>query len=63
MRKTQPEILMELIESIGQAEGATSQLVHTSGNPVAFMTMRETLATVKEMVMQLAPQGLSKVHP
>lgn len=54
------DILQELIESLTQAAGATSQLIHNSGNPVAFMTIREGVELMKEGCMLLMPASVMK---
>jgi len=51
------KIFNELIESIGQAEGAASQLVHRSGHPVQFMFLRDALAVAKKGFIKVAPQN------
>jgi hypothetical protein len=52
------DILQELIESLTQSAGAASQLIHNSGNPVAFMTIREGIELMKEGVMLLMPGSI-----
>ncbi len=56
--KSQTLILNEMVESLNQAIGAASQLIHLAGNPVGFMTIREALELTKEGVVSLAPQNL-----
>jgi hypothetical protein len=55
--RTQPEMLKEMVESLSQAEGAASQLIHMLQDP-RFMVIRESLQLAKEGVLMLAPQGL-----
>ena len=47
----------ELVESLKQAEGAASQLVHRTGHPMQFVVIRDTLALVTEGVMKVAPHN------
>lgn len=62
-KRTQPEILKDIVYGLGQAEGACSQLVHRSGNPAAFMQIRQILELTKEGVMELAPKSLRYAEP
>lgn len=57
MKKNPLKIFNELIESLNQAEGAASQLVHDSGHPVEFIVIRDTLSLVKEGCMDIAPHN------
>ncbi len=56
--KTVYQTFNELIESIGQAEGCCSQLVHMTGHPRQFMIMRDTLSLVKEGAIKIAPHNI-----
>lgn len=56
--RTQDEILKDIVMSLTQAIGAASQLIHASGNPMFFLTARESLELTKEGITALAPQGL-----
>lgn len=55
--KSQYQICNELIESLTQAAGAASQLVHHVGHPVQFMAIRDELNLVKELCIHIAPQN------
>lgn len=61
--RTQVGILKDIIESLTQAIGAASQLIHVSGNPAFFMHVRESLELTKEGISMLAPQGLVMGSP
>ncbi len=52
------KLFNELIDSLNQAEGATSQLVHSAGNPMAFIGIREVLALMKEGCLKIAPHNV-----
>lgn len=58
MNKTIYQIFNEMIESLGQAEGCCSQLVHRSGHPAQFMIMREVLSRTKEAATEIAPHNI-----
>lgn len=47
-----------MIESLGQAEGCCSQMVHRTGHPAQFMVMREALALTKEGAVKIAPHNI-----
>ena len=55
--RTQSQVLFEMIESLTQAVGATSQLIHLAGHPMEFVTIRDMLAGVKDGVIMLAPEN------
>lgn len=55
--KTVYKLFNELIESLGDAEGCCSQLIHLTGYPMQFMMVREALALTKEGCMKIAPQN------
>lgn len=57
MSKSTLKIFNELIESLKQAEGAASQLVHNSGHPKAFIFVRNTLGTLREACTIIAPHN------
>lgn len=57
MTKSVLKLFNEMIESLNQAEGACSQLVHASGHPVEFITFREALMLTKEACLKVAPQN------
>lgn len=61
--RTQDEILKDIIWGLGQAIGAASQLIHSSGNPMFFLTARESLELTREGITALAPQGLMYKGP
>lgn len=50
-------VFRELIDSLKQAEGATSQLIHHAGNPVQFIMLRDALGLAIEGCMLLAPHN------
>lgn len=47
-----------MIESLGQAEGCCSQLIHLAGYPTQFMVMREALSLTKEAAVKIAPHNV-----
>lgn len=55
--RTQSQVIFELVESLTQAIGATSQLVHLTGHPMEFVTIRDVLSGVKDGVISLAPEN------
>ncbi len=55
--KTPFQLCNELIESLTQAEGAASQLVHHVGQPIKFMGIRDILALTKKGCIHIAPQN------
>ncbi len=55
--KTPYQLFNELIESLGDAEGCCSQLIHLAGYPTQFMMIREALALTKEGCMKVAPHN------
>lgn len=55
--KTVYQLFNELIESLGDAEGCCSQLIHTTGYPMQFIMIREALALAKEGCMKVAPHN------
>lgn len=44
---TLPELMQELIDALGKAEGAASQLVHSRGHP-GFIMIRDCISLAKE---------------
>lgn len=58
--KTAPQLLNELVESITQAAGACSQLIHVHQDP-RWMTIREMLDLFKEGIVGAATFQASKV--
>lgn len=56
--KSPLKIFNELIESLTQAEGATSQLIHMTGHPVQFMMIRDALNLTTEGCKKLAPHNV-----
>jgi len=56
--KSQYKVFNEMVESLVQAEGACSQLVHLSGHPVQFMMMREALGLTIEGCKKIAPHNV-----
>lgn len=58
MTKTVYTLFNEMIESLGQAEGCCSQMVHRTGHPAQFMVMREALALTKEGATKIAPHNI-----
>ncbi len=58
MTKSVVKLFNELAESLTQAEGATSQLIHQSGHPVQFIQIRDTLALMKEGCLKVAPHNV-----
>lgn len=56
-QKSPLKLCNELIESISQAEGATSQLIHLTGHPMQFLIMRDALALAKEGIKKIAPHN------
>lgn len=61
--RSQPEILKDIIYGIGQAIGASSQLIHASGNPAFWMMTREALELMNEGCLQMAPKNLVYAEP
>lgn len=59
--RTESQVLFELIESLTQAIGATSQLVHLTGNPIGFITIRDALSLMKDGVIMMAPENQALV--
>lgn len=57
MTKSPLKICNELVESLKQAEGAASQLVHKTGHPMQFVVIRDSLALMTEGVMKIAPHN------
>lgn len=56
--KTVFQIFNEMIESLGQAEGCCSQLVHLTGHPAQYIVMREALSITKEAAIKIAPHNI-----
>ena len=56
----QPILLNQLVESLGQAAGGASQLIHTIRDP-RFIVIREAIELAKEGVLQLATFQARKV--
>lgn len=61
--RSQPEILKEISEGLGQAVGAASQLIHSGGNPAFWLTIRQALELTKEGCMALAPTAFRLADP
>lgn len=57
MKQSSLKVCNELIESLKQAEGATSQLIHMSGRPMQFVGLRDVLALTVEMCLSIAPHN------
>lgn len=57
----QPKLLNQLIESIGQAEGACSQLIYQMDRDPRWLVIRESLELAKEGVTQLATFQVSQI--
>lgn len=51
------KLFNELIESLSDAEGCCSQLIHLAGHPTQFMMVREALALTKEGCIKVAPHN------
>lgn len=60
--KTQQETLKELVEALGQAAGACSQLIHQQQNP-KFILIRDAVELMKEGVLGLATFEVKKLRP
>ena len=58
-KRTQAQVLTELIHAIGQASGSAWQIVHLQQDP-RFIMIREALDLMKEGCLMLAPQGLKE---
>ncbi len=58
----QPRLLNDLIESLGQASGATSQLIHMHQDP-RWMMIRDALDLAREGCIGLATFQARKVTP
>lgn len=56
--KSALKLFNELIESVTQAEGATSQLIHLAGNPMGFIMIREALGLTVEGLKKIAPHNI-----
>lgn len=56
--ETEFSLFNDIIDGLKQAEGATSQLVHVTGNPVGFIIIRDALALAREGCMKVAPQNI-----
>lgn len=56
----QPKLLNELVESLGQAVGAASQIIHLHQDP-RWMMVREALELAREGVMSVATFEARKV--
>lgn len=46
-----------MIISLGQAEGAASQLIHLTGHPAQFIVIREALSLAKDGAIRIAPHN------
>ncbi len=57
MERTEPELLKEMIDSLNQACGATSQLVHACGQPIGFIIIRDALDLMKDAVVEIATKS------
>jgi len=55
--RSEAQVRFELVESLTQAIGASSQLVHLTGNPVGFMAIRDALSLTKDGVIMMAPEN------
>lgn len=62
-QKNAPKILREMCDALGVAAGACSVLIHSGGNPVSFMLLRETCDQVKNRSMDLARSGIRYAEP
>lgn len=60
MKRTQTEILREMVEGITQASGASSQLIHALHDP-RFMTIRQALDLMKEGLLHTFSLDLNVV--
>lgn len=56
-KKSPLKIFNEFVESLKQAEGACSQLIHLAGQPHSFMVMRDALNLTIEGCMSIAPHN------
>lgn len=52
------KLFNELIESLNDAEGATSQLIHSAGHPAQFLAIRDGMGLLKEMIIKIAPHNV-----
>lgn len=59
-RKTAPLLLNELVDSVSQASGACSQLIHAQQEP-RWMTVREMLDLFKEGIIEKATFQATRV--
>lgn len=57
--KTETQLLVEFMDGLSDAIGATSQLIHHRRDP-RYMFLRETLSKVKDLVTMLAVNPLTK---
>lgn len=56
-QRTESQIFFEMINAMTQAIGASSQLIHGTGQPVGFMIIRDTLFPIKEVIFKMAPEN------
>lgn len=56
--KTETQLLTEFMDGIGQAIGASSQLIHHRRDP-RFMYLREALSKVRDLTTTLAVNPLT----
>ncbi len=57
------KVLIELLEAVTQAIGASSQLIHLTGQPIGFIALRDVLSEMKDGIMLIAPQNWSLIAP
>lgn len=62
-QKGAPRALKELCDALNQASGACSILIHSGGNPVSFLLLRETCDQVKSRCMALAQTSIRLAEP
>lgn len=56
----QPRLLSELVDSLAQASGGASQLIHSLGDP-RWIMIREAVDLLKEGVMSIASFEAKKI--
>lgn len=56
----QPRLLNQLIESLGQASGAASQILHMHQDP-RWMMIRDALDLAKEGTMSIATTAVKQI--
>lgn len=55
-----PKLLQDLVESLGQAEGACSQLIHHLQHP-GFIVVRQLVTITKENTLKTATANIMKM--